>query len=244
MLSRRVRPKKGGRKATPSPPKRRRTRAAKNEKPTPKTANERNAAKGRQTTEGRRTQPTEKRPKSKTTSRQTRQKQRRNKGNKQGNQSNAKQGEGRAKASQRKASKRQKTRSKHNKHPQHAEKTRQANATSARAKTSTTHEGKPAAPPRKTKREAIAVEQQAFLEGGWRRERTAHARPAIRRLLKLLVRLNYGRRERVGGRKPGWLASCDTIKRPARVRVCAKNASELKKATITKRLNRSLWLLV
>ena len=55
---------------------------------------------------------------------------------------------------------------------------------------------------------------------------------------------NYARRERVGGRKPGWLASCDTIKRPARVRVCAKNASELKKATITKRLNRSLWLLV
>ena len=41
---------------------------------------------------------------------------------------------------------------------------------------------------------------------------------------------NCARRERVGGRKPGWLASCDTIKRPARVRVCAKNASELKKS--------------
>lgn len=81
----------------------------------------------------------------------------------------------------------------HNKHPQHAEKTRQANATSARARTSTTHEGKPAAPTRKTKREAITFDQQAFLEGGWRRERTAHARPAIRRsLIRITIRIAQG----------------------------------------------------
>jgi len=239
LLSRRVRPKKGGRKATPSPPKRRRTRAAKNEKPTPKTANERNAAKGRQTTEGRRTQPTEKRPKSKPTSRQTRQKQRRNKGNKQGNQSNAKQGEGRAKASQRKASKRQKTASTHNTHPQNAEENTasQRNKRAGQNLYDTRRQARRAAPQDKTRGDS----RRTTSVFGRRLAARAHGTRPPRDPPKLNQdnHSNYARRERVGGRKPGWLASCDTIKRPARVRVCAKNASELKKATAARMLCRS-----